>query len=160
MRKLLFVLFVLGVTVFAANAQEKAIGLRLGSDIEASFQFPVAKNRIELDAGMNFWAYGYNGTFRANVNLNLTGAYHWVFNIGNIEGFKWFVGPGLTIGSWSNFNYFTAGVLAQGGVEYNFKFPLQIAADYRPTFLLAFGNNEVGYVPYWYNFALSARYRF
>ena len=158
MKKLFFVLFVLAVTIFTANAQEKAIGLRLGGDVEASFQFPVGKNRIELDAGLSLYSY-YGG-----VNFNVSGAYHWVFNIANIEGFNWFVGPGVTVGAWLTgphyYNSFGAGILAQGGVEYNFKFPLQIAADYRPALMFVVGHEYFDLRPIYHGFALSARYRF
>ncbi len=63
----------------------------------------------------------------------------------------WFAGAGLSAGyAWSNYQYEWGvarisygkfGMNAIGGVEYKFKFPLTLQADFRPGFGLLFNHN-------------------
>ena len=164
---------------FSAQAQKfskNAIGLRLGDNdgfgVEASYQRKLGTdNRLELDLGLRNRSY-YNGGDNYYYDTNavkLVGLYQWVFNIDG--GFNWYAGVGGGVGTYHNrdkqaynYGYSDNGVfgLVAGdiGIEYNFPFPLQLAADFRPE--LGFGNyydnNNLGaFAP---DLAISARWRF
>lgn len=134
MKKTLF-LFLAALTIsLAANAQNlngklNAIGIRGGWGAELSYQRYVApENRIEGTLGFN--RYGFS----------LEGMYQWTFSIDTYSSgeLKWYVGPGVGIGSWDNDDYdngFSAGILGQIGIEYAFRnAPIQLSIDYRPGF--------------------------
>lgn len=161
------------VAVFVMGGSAMAqwnLGVRINNSWGLGAEFSAQKivsdaNRLELDggivAGFSEWDHSmYSGA---------TAAYHWTFPI--VKGLQWFVGPALHMGIYSyynenpNYNYsrFRLAAMAQGGIEYNFDFPLQVAVDVRPGIdLLAFGNKvEHGYIsPYLYSYAVSVRYRF
>ncbi|MDR2085449.1 MAG: hypothetical protein LBP67_10700 [Bacteroidales bacterium] len=152
MKKLFLALCLAVATICTVNAQTNSmnLGLRLGGNVEASFQLPVGSNRVEIDAGLGLGSiYG----------INVGATYQWIWNIAGIQGFDWFVGPGAYIGLYDLSNAeFAVGIQGQIGLEYNFKFPLQLSLDYRPMInVLGFGNNHWGN---WYGVALGVRYRF
>lgn len=185
------IIFTVIAFVFTSKAQEKnAIGLRLGGNnglgAEISFQTALfKKNRLELDFGYRrsdfSYNYDYNNTsFYYNSqryysnDIKLVGIFQWVFDIK--KGFKWYVGPGVGVGFYSSKNNYNAvtdknetnsgafGVIAgDGGIEYNFKFPLQLSFDVRPElsisngYLNARGSNTSNLGT---DIGLSARYRF
>ena len=92
-------LFVALVAVFAmaatANAQDNALGVRLGGGqgygAELSYQRGLGGNRLELDLG---WSSNDHHTA-----LSLTGIYQWTGEIGS--GFGWYAGVGAHVGFWS-----------------------------------------------------------
>jgi len=141
----------------SAQADNKAIGLRLGSGFgygaEISYQQPLSKsNRLEVDLGLNSWGFGLNGV------------YQWVWDLSDLgDGFNWYAGVGGGIGTY-NFNYgtdrnanrdFSIGVLGQVGIEYKFEIPLTLSLDYRPGIYVVptFNGTYDG-------ICLGARYRF
>ena len=185
MKKLFITALLLTGVAFSAQAQEKnAIGIRLGDNSgfggEVTFQTALSKNnRLELDLGFRnegnvyYGGYGnnYNGKGYGHNDVKLVGIYQWVFDIKN--GFKWYVGPGVGVGIYSS-KYYTnkntfqiedkkgafAVLAGDIGIEYNFKFPLQLSFDVRPELYLspdyvAARDNSFG--P---DLGLSARYRF
>jgi len=136
------------VSALTAQADSKAIGLRLGYGAELSYQQPLGNvNRLELDLGWNYYGFG------------LSGVYQWVWNISESSpGFKWYAGVGAGLGSYhysSTLNSLGIGILGQIGIEYNFNIPLQLSLDYRPGIFIipAFWGSYDG-------ICLSARYRF
>ena len=145
------------VSAIKAQADNKAIGLRLGGGFgggaEISYQQPLDKsNRLEVDLGLNSWGFGLNGI------------YQWVWDLSDLgDGFNWYAGVGAGIGTY-NFNYgndihanrdFSIGVLGQVGLEYKFEIPLTLSLDYRPGiyFVPSFNGSYDG-------ICLGARYRF
>jgi len=145
------------VGALMAQADNKAIGLRLGGGFgygaEVSYQQPLSKvNRLEVDLGLNSWGFGLNGI------------YQWVWNLSDLaDGFNWYAGVGAGIGSY-NFNFnndshgpsnFSIGALGQVGIEYQFEIPLTLSLDYRPGifFVPSFNGTYDG-------ICLGARYRF
>jgi len=145
------------VSAVKAQADNKAIGLRLGGGFgggaEISYQQPLDKtNRLEVDLGLNSWGFGLNGI------------YQWVWDLSDLgEGFNWYAGVGAGVGTY-NFNYgndihanrdFSIGVLGQVGLEYKFEIPLTLSLDYRPGiyFVPSFNGTYDG-------ICLGARYRF
>jgi len=145
------------VSAIKVQADNKAIGLRLGGGFgggaEISYQQPLDKsNRLEVDLGLNSWGFGLNGI------------YQWVWDLSDLgDGFNWYAGVGAGIGTY-NFNYgndihanrdFSIGVLGQVGLEYKFEIPLTLSLDYRPGiyFVPSFNGSYDG-------ICLGARYRF
>lgn len=155
---------------FSAQSQKlkNAIGLRFGDNdgfgAEISYQRWLSqKNRLELDLG---WRDSDN--YDA---VKLTGVYQWVWNIEN--GFKWYAGPGLGIGSYStdhhhdhhdDHDHDDSGMflIATGdiGIEYNFDFPLQLSFDFRPEIYVSDEYSDARDGHYGGDFGLSVRYRF
>lgn len=161
MKKTLFIIALLFIGVFSANAQDiskNAIGLRLGDSdgfgTEISYQRALGNNnRLEIDLGLRN-GKGYDG-FKA------TGLYQWVWQL---DGrFNWFAGVGGGLGSYSFDNNLPNGddsetfIFAAGdiGIEYNFDIPLMLSIDMRPEF--GFGNYRDDLD---FDIALGIRYQF
>ena len=135
-------IFAVVVAVFAfvalANAQPRALGVRVGWGGEVSYQHTLgAENFLEVDAG-----WGANA-------LSVGAAYD--FQIAPVGPFGFYAGPAAHIwmGGSEEDNNFVLGVGAQLGLEYIFpSFPLQISLDWRPVFDLipstGFGWQSVG----------------
>ena len=130
-----------------ANAQQNALGVRLGyyyvGAAEASFQHYLSEtNRIEINLGLH--------------SFYVTGAYQWVFDLSQLEqGFKWYagVGGGAHIGKNARI-----GILGNLGIEYTFEFPLQISLDVRPIFYLTPLPDKID--RFSHSAALGVRYKF
>lgn len=154
MKKLLLVVIAIVGLTFAANAQNKAIGLRAGGGqgygTEISYQQGLGGiSRLEADLGF----YGYS-TFGLALIYQIHNDIPAVPNLG------WYAGVGgrVTMSTYYG-TYFSIGAVAQAGVDYNLKplinFPLQVSLDIRPCLYLypstAF---------YWGDIALGVRYMF
>jgi hypothetical protein len=175
MKKLLLTLVVALSFTAAGFAQvlggdyKAGIGLRLGGGyydvVAASFKFfPAVRSGIELNLGIRPYG-GYGNVYRDGwTNVSVTGAYQHHFPIANIEGFKWFVGGGLTafntFSKYDDYRGFGLGIFPTGGVEYKFpKIPLAVSADLRPTIAVV---KPYDYYDGFYvgNFGIGARYTF
>ena len=135
------------------------IGIRLGGGyydvVSASLKvFPTTRGAFEFNLGGRHYGYGY-------TNISASAAYQYHFPIANIEGFRWFVGGGLTafntFSKYDDYRGFGFALFPTGGVEYKFAFPLAVSADLRPTFSIVEPYDEDGFHP---NFGVSARYTF
>lgn len=142
-----------------AQAQEKAIGIRFGSGnvsgAELTYQMPFGgeTNRLQLDFGVGLASDSYYGYEYSYFQTAVTGTYQWVFPIANVDGLAWFVGPGASLGFWSeSFDYSTSDNISDngisfaiggiGGVEYTLTgVPLQFSLDSRPMINLV-GNDD------------------
>lgn len=156
-KTLLVIVAVLGFA-FAASAQPKAVGCRLGYGLEASYQHYLGDpNFLEVNAGI----WGLN-----HIGFKATATYNFVFAQPDWTprgSWSWYAGPGITLGTayYNNKNgRFFCGVVGQVGLEYQFWFPLQLSADLRPT--IGFCDKEFyvngltyGFVP-----TISVRYAF
>ena len=135
------------------------VGLRLSGSYYDAFAaslklFVTEQGAVEFNAGGRNMNYG-------RTNVSVSAAYQHHFPIGNIEGFKWFVGGGLSlVNSFADDDNAEDGfglvVFPTGGVEYKFNFPLAVSADFRPSIYLVRPYNE-DFSP---NFGVSARYTF
>lgn len=160
MKKLLFTLaLVLGFGL-AAYAQPRAIGLRLGGDVDASYQHQLGQNMIEVEAGLPYFFDGHFG-------FHAAATYDWLFNFKSWEHrgeWNWYPGVGLAGG----YNYCVnheaghgfVGVAGRIGVEYNFWFPLQLSLDWRPVIGVAFADKAEFNQPGLFGVCLGVRYRF
>lgn len=151
MKKVLLVFITMLGFVFAANAQNNAIGLRFGGGsamygAEISYQLLAGNNRVELDLG-----------FSGNEYINLAGIYQWTGPIAG--GFGWYVGPGVNLGYCIHHGFGIA-VILQGGVEYNFStIPLQLSLDVRPSWDFIRREGCI-YSGFGWGVVLGIRYRF
>ena len=140
----------LGIS-FAAAAQPRAIGARMGWGFEASYQHTM-KGANFLEADLGLFTNSLNGAVIYNFMIaqpSWTDRGEWGF----------YAGPGGAIGvgvlsGHSGFNLSAAG---QVGLEYTFWFPPQLSFDARAQLGYAFGGQAFyfGIGP-----ALSVRYRF
>ncbi|MDO4190512.1 MAG: hypothetical protein Q4D14_02330 [Bacteroidales bacterium] len=157
MKKLLFTLaLVLGFGL-AAYAQPRAIGVRLGGDLDVSYEHQLGKNMIEVEAGLPYIFDNYFG-------FHAAATYDWIFNFKSWSGkgeWNWYPGVGLAAG-WhqcpDHDGHGFLGVAGRLGVEYNFWFPLQLSLDYRPVIGYSFGHGF--YDRGFYGIALGVRYHF
>ena len=155
MKKVLLILVAVLGMAFAANAQENAIGVRVGGGqgygAEISYQRGLGGfNRLEIDAG---WR-GYQGVGW----VSLTALYQAHFAINPVPNLGWYVG----VGPRGDF-YFgrensaaSLGICAQAGMDYHFGvIPLQLSLDFRPCFAIIPSTAFL-----WGDFALGIRYMF
>ncbi|MCQ2351212.1 MAG: hypothetical protein MJ003_04470 [Paludibacteraceae bacterium] len=140
-KNLLLVAAMLLMSTVAAFAQPRAVGLRLGYGVEASYQHSLgASNMINLDAGVP----GFAGVEAACT-------YDWI-NPGGVTipwdkkgEWNWYAGVGAGLGwYWTGDGAMSVGAAGRIGVEYNFWFPLQLSVDWRPMVGPYFGFNGGG----------------
>ena len=159
MRRIIFILIATFASVFMAEAQPKALGIRAGMDCQLSYEHGVSSGDfVEVDLGVEF-IYGYA------VGLNAAAGYN--FMIAQPEWTQkgqwgFYAGPAVKAGYLWIGGYLAVG--AQVGLEYSFDFPLQVSLDIRPTVGVAIEGDTcsiygagaiLGSIP-----CLSLRYRF
>lgn len=166
MKKLFFTLAFAAMAVVAVNAQPRAIGGNLGTDLGFSYQHGFGEANM-LDVAVNvpmIYGFGIGGKvtydwidpFGTSVPWNNKGEWHWYMGVG-AGGSAWFP---------KEKNYWNVGVVGQVGIEYDFWFPLQLSLDWRPQF--GIGNydyykngNEINFdLAGVYGISLGVRYRF
>jgi hypothetical protein len=155
---------VFALTASAQSDYKNSIGIRLGSGyydvIAAAFKTFISQPAaLEFDLGVR----PYSAGDLSWTNLSISGAYQHHFPIGNIEGFKWFVGGGVVLSNtFSDFDDrsgFNAGIFPTGGVDYKLKnAPFAFSADIRPTITIVSGYDY--YNNFYANGGLTARYVF
>ena len=151
MRKVLLTIFLAVSTLYVANAQSNAIGLRFGvgdgTNAEVSYQRDLGSaNRLEIDLGLNL---GDGDAFR------VAAIYQWVWDLSELaSGVKWYIGPGA--GAFFYKGGTSIGAVGNIVIEYNFTFPLQLALDFRPGWYFFDGGNDFG----WGGVGLGVRYKF
>lgn len=175
MKKLILATVVLiSVSAGSIKAQDgsgykNAIGIRAGGGyydlISASYKtFITEQGAIELNLG--FRPEVYRGLSDYNqFHVAFSAAYQHHFDIKPVEGLRWFIGGGATV-----YNTFSSnkdlrgvgvGLFPTGGADYKFNnIPLNVSADFRPTFAIV----KPDYYHYSTftanNFGVSARYTF
>ena len=148
-RIILVAALVLGFAA-AAVAQPRAVGLRGGWGVEASYQHTLGANFIQADLGL------------VGHGITATATYNWMLAQPQLtDRGEWgvYAGPGAALGLYGN--AFCAGIAGQVGLEYTFWFPLQLSIDLRPHIGFWAGNKTAGF----YGLdsfcpTLAVRYRF
>jgi len=133
MRKTLIAIIILICYCSVTMAQPRAIGGRLGFGFGASYQHDFGeKNMLQVDLD----AIAYN-RFGHTWGIQAVATYNWIFPFKSWSGpgsWNWYAGIGGGIGMLSEgeleVNFGVAGMI---GIEYNFKFPLQLSLDLRPV---------------------------
>ena len=142
MKKLFTIIALSGLLFFSsqhAEAQTTGIelGLRGGYASGVDFAMPLGSNRLHADVGFG-------------DNLNIDALYDWQIPVFG-EGFMFYPGVGISTEFGDEFEFGAAGEL---GLEYQFKFPLTIAADFRPIYEFT---GDTGYKSGW---GFNVRWRF
>ncbi len=161
-------IIILAALIFAAAtlyAQPRAIGGRLGSGLEVSYQHTIGDkaNFIEADLGLAFIGLGIDGICAYNFMIaqpDWSSKGQWGFYAGPAANVGYSAWGGLYYGSYGTGHI---GVGGQIGLEYTFDFPLQISLDMRPTLGVRFGSGYVGFYSgglWGFIPSLSLRYRF
>lgn len=147
MKRFFVALFVLSLLCSTVSAQSRALGIRVGGDIEASYQHSFSDNFLELDLGL---------AFIQPAGFQISGIYDFVF--ATTESFSFYAGPGAQLNTWRNPDKerrIGLGIGGQVGAEYHFAtVPFNISLDWRPMW------NFVGAYCSWGSLAASFRYRF
>ena len=154
MKKIIVLAAVILGFSFAAAAQPRAIGVRLGNGGEVSYQHTLGQNFLEVDGGLGL---GLDGVF----NIGATGIYNFMIAQPQwTDRGEWgfYAGPGASVGlGLGEANYLTVGAAGMVGLEYTFWFPLQLSLDFRQNIGFSFGSN-----PLWAHssIGLGVRYKF
>jgi len=176
MKKLSFFAIILLATSTVAMAQPRAVGGRIGWSLGPSYQHQIGeKNMIQAD--IDFIGYGWWGT-QATVTFN------WLIPLLSVNAGELILCPGVGVGGgyewWGgsrNKSLYTpkrwgqgfVGIAGMIGLEWNFKFPLQLSFEYRPLIGPSFNrgsNTKKDRVDFYYNglyssaVAIGVRYRF
>lgn len=157
--------------IHAQNNYKQAIGARISplSDYDifsGSYKVFLAEpSAIELNAGFGGNRDYVLGTSYRSSSFSVSAAYQHHFEIAKVNGLKWFIGGGGTIfhtaSTYKNSGYKGTGVglFPTGGADYKFKkIPLNVSADWRPTFLATAPNAYNSFLGD--RFGLAARYTF
>ncbi|MDR2684625.1 MAG: hypothetical protein LBB53_04510 [Prevotellaceae bacterium] len=175
MKKSLMILIAAMTIAATAAAQPRAIGLRLGSGDEVSYQHSISeKGFLQADAGFYSWFRGIELTATYNHILftpSWTEYGEWNFSVGGGigGGYAWSVPNALIYGD--NFSYGWIGLVPVAQLSFKFEFPLQLAVDFRPNIgvdIVEKGRNWVNtngsrvkyHTDGLYDLALSVRYTF
>ena len=114
-----------------------------------------------LDLGVNFGFMAHDGSSASAFSLAAQLSYNWNFNIAGIEGFYWYVGPGIRGGILlGNPVGGLIGVYGQIGLEYKFKIPLALSLDWTPGLDIGIYSNAAGVGFGWQGINLGIKYAF
>lgn len=168
MRKILVLASLMIAGGAFAQDYKNSIGIRLGSGyydaVGASFKtFITQPGALEFNLGFRPYSHSVGSGKHNWTNVSLSGAYQHHFPIGNIDGFKWYVGGGLVIANtFSNDDYYNGvniGIFPTGGVDYKLKnAPFAFSVDLRPTLHVAEAYTYYNNV--YFNGGVTARYTF
>ena len=122
-------ILVLSAFSFAQNRGDDSYRTAIGAKF-----FPGAISFKQRISGNNYFeglAYSWRGT-------RFTGLYELHYDIGGLDGLKWYVGPGAHISFYSEKNYGGASYIGLDGVlglDYKIgKAPLNLSIDWQPSF--------------------------
>ncbi|MDR1878693.1 MAG: hypothetical protein LBQ64_03925 [Bacteroidales bacterium] len=146
------------VFVYAQAPYKQGIGIVTGFMHGASYKTFILGDKLALQADLSVKANIRRGTFWSLDMLAPNIMYQQ--EISNLRLY-WFAGGGFSLGyAFTGLkDYGKFGLNAMGGVEYKFKFPLTVQADFRPGYGLLFRKQ---FSDSYFDFSLnvSARYTF
>ena len=135
MKRLALFTVILFATCVVAMAQPRAFGGRFCYNVGASYQHSFGEKnmlQVDLDFPLFFWGIQATATYNWIFPFNSwtkPGSWNWYAGVGGGAGYMWGWESSF-FGNWYNFGL--AGVAGMLGVEYNFKFPLQLSLEWRP----------------------------
>lgn len=165
MKKILLIVSLACLSLFAGNAQSRTIGLRAGyKAVELSYQYQTGdKTMLEFDGGVGgkFWDSAKDIASWCDV----TASFDWIFALN--ENWNVYLGPAAGLGYGFTDVYknvdatrFRINLGAMAGIEYIVSPEFLISLDYRPMINLnGVDNIKHDYVSY-YGAALGFRYCF
>ena len=142
MKKTSLLVIILVATCAIAMAQPRAIGGRIGYSLGVSYQHQIGEKNL-IQADIDILKYGWCGT-QGTVTFN------WIVPLKSWEKANWNLLAGVGVGcgyewwggsareDWYRWNSWWSksggfiGVAGMIGLEWNFKFPLQLSVEYRP----------------------------
>lgn len=140
MKKTFLILAALVGFAFAASAQPKSIGGRLGNyGIDVSYENYVFGGADFLEFGL-----GLDNGFSTS-SFHVDGIYNFMIlqpNWTSMGSWGFYAGPGASVAVWKNKNdenTVYAGFVGNVGLEYTFDFPLQLSVDFRPRLMFGDG---------------------
>jgi len=143
MKKTAILTFILFVTIQVTNAQNMSSSYKTALGVKAYPGAISIKHFTKSNVALEGLGYFHEDGMR------LTGLYEIHGDINNVDGLRWYVGPGAHIGVWSDKwknNYPTRnngiaiGIDGVLGLDYKIKnIPLNISIDWQPSF------NLIGY---------------
>lgn len=149
MRKIVLLLTAIIITSGAfAQDYTKAIGLRIGSSIGASYkQFMLPSQAIEGILDLDILDSD-------KMKIKVTGIYQFYFDV-DIDGLSLFAGPGASAGIYvGDSSGFLMAIDGMAGVEYKFRnAPIALSFDWNPKVQII---TNAGFKPD--NFGLTIRY--
>ncbi len=170
MKRVIVLLFVMSAAVFTLNAQPRAIGARVGYNLEASYQHLLGGNMLEVDLGVTpFITHRIVNTKTGTEiyrygRLQAVAAYDWLRELK--YGFGWYIGvaAGISYGYGEyydimGYSRFGIPIGGQLGLEYKFNIPLNLSLDWRPM-INVFGLRQGNFATNLFNVAFGVRYRF
>ncbi|MGN6619353.1 MAG: hypothetical protein ACTHJ5_19410 [Ilyomonas sp.] len=117
---------------FSQSTYDRAIGIKFPLGFAVTYKKFVSDNN-NIEAQAMFWRKG----FRA------VGLYEFSFDIPDVEGLRWFVGPGAHIGFWKKEfkedNNSSADIGIDGIIGLDYKvndLPLNVSLDWQPAITL------------------------
>ena len=141
MKKFLMLLVSAALFGVVANAQPKAVGVRIGNyGLDVSYEnytggYDFLEFELGLDDAFSTSAFHFDGVYNIMIaRPDWTAEGQWGF----------YLGPGVSVAVWDNGmkeNVVYAGLLGNLGLEYIFDFPLQLSVSLRPR--LMFGDGKV-----------------
>ncbi len=140
MKKLLTLVLALtlGVSALFAQDYKQAIGLRLGYDLSITYKTFVSQENF-VDVGINLEPFK-----KDSFGVTVYGFYDWNFDIPQVDGLSWYVGPGAQVGLHTHAFY--VAINGQIGLEYKFNnIPLTLSLDYAPGLGIYMGKEAVGF---------------
>jgi hypothetical protein len=152
------------LTLNAQAPYRHGIGATLGNTAAFSYKTFLTDNfALSVDAGFKWtiaatkYGSGFLMTLEANPNVMYEAST-------GVEGLYWLAGGGLSLGMvlpriGSDDVAGKFGINAIGGVEYKFKIPLTLQADFRPGYGLAFDDDYGGSFFDW-GVCVGVRYTF
>ena len=145
-----FLVFLISLFAGGLFAQDytKAIGLRIGSSIGASYkQFMNPDRAIEGILDLDILE-------KDQMKLKVTGIYQFHFNI-DVDGLSWYAGPGASAGIYVGDNSgFLMAIDGMAGIEYKFhNVPVVLAFDWNTKVQII---TNAGFKPD--NFGLTIRF--
>ena len=153
MKKIILIAAMVLGFVVAAVAQPRAVGIRGGYGVEATYQHTLGANFVEANLGLN----GFNA-------LNVAATYNWMIAQPQwTDRGEWgfYAGPGAALGfGFGAASHFNVAAVGQVGLEYTFWFPLQLSIDIRPQLGLITASGAAGFYFGGWCPALGIRYRF
>ena len=177
MKRIFLLVVCVSAFALASNAQDgngydRGIGIRLSSGYydlaSVSYKtFISTHGALELNLGIR--PHDYGDVKWATLAFSAANQHH--FPIKPVPGLQWYIGGGVSAyNSFSNKDYyrgFGLGLFPTGGVDYKFgNIPLNVSADFRPTFGLIDPYDGPDYGGWKYrsvdggNVGVSARYTF
>lgn len=152
MKKVILVFTTVLLFGVLVNAQPKALGVRIGSGVDLSYEHYVSNDFLEFELGL----HSYKGGFHVD------GVYNFVIAEPDWTAGSWefYGGPGasvalLNVEKQGNLVY--AGILGNLGLGYTFNIPLQLSLDIRPRIMFGDGGVRSDNI---FTFGLGVRYAF